>query len=57
MEFSHCYNVYFRWSATAPQRNVQGFWIISSKSLALEQSQQTLKALAFKAYGFVQYTL
>jgi len=57
MKFSHCYNAYFRWRVETHQRKVQGFWTISSKNLALEQSQQTLKAGAFKVFGFVQYAL
>ena len=55
MEFSHCYNAYFPWCAVAHQGKVQGFWTKLSKTLALEQSQMALKALAFKAFGFVQY--
>ena len=57
MEFSHCYNVYFHWCVSAHQWMVQGFWTIQFKNLAPEQSQMFLKALAFKALGFVQYAL
>ena len=57
MEFSHCYNAYFHWCVSAHQWMVQGFWTIQFKNLALEQSQMFLKALAFKALGFVQYAL
>ena len=57
MEFSHCYNAYFHWRAAAHQWKAQGFWIISSKNLAPEQSQLVLKALAFKTFGFVPYAL
>ena len=57
MEFSHCYNAYFHWCAAAHQWKVQGFLTVYFKNLALEQSQMALKALAFKAFGFVQYAL
>ncbi|WP_158094666.1 hypothetical protein [Flavonifractor sp. An52] len=57
MKFSHWYNAYFRWCVKAHQQKVQGFGSISSKNLALEQSQLALKAGAFKAFGFVQYAL
>lgn len=43
MEFSHFCNAYFRWCIEMHQRKVQG--------------QMALKALAFKAFGFVQYVL
>ena len=57
MEFSHCCNAYFHWCAAAHQWKVQGVWTIYSKTLALEQSQMALNALASKAFGFVQYEL
>ena len=57
MEFSHCYNAYFHWCVSTHQWKVQGYWTISSNNLALEQSRSALKALAFKAFGFVQYAL
>ena len=57
MEFSHCYNAYFRWSAGLLQRKVQGFLAHLPRSLALEQSQLALKALGCKTLGFVQYAL
>ena len=57
MEFSHCYNAYFRWCVKTHQRKVQRFWAKLFKTLALEQSHLALKAKAFKAFGFVQYAL
>ena len=57
MKSNHCYNVYFPRFAAAPPGKVQGFWSIQSKTLAPEQSQMALKALAFKAFTFVLYTL
>ena len=41
----------------ARQWKVQGFCAILRKTLALEQSHLALKALAFKACGFVPYAL
>ena len=38
MEFSHCCNAYFHWSAASLPWKMQGFWTIPSKNLALEQS-------------------
>ena len=57
MEFSHCYNAYFHWRVSMRQWKVQGFWTKLSKNLTLEQSHLALKALGFKACGFVQYAL
>ena len=57
MKFRHCYNAYFRWNAGAFQRKVQGFRAVLPEILALEQSHLALKAMAFKACGFVQYAL
>ena len=57
MEFSHCHNAYFHWCVQTHQWKVQGFWAKWSKNLALEQSHLALKALAFKAFGFVPYAL
>ena len=57
MKFRHCYNAYFRWNARAFQRKVQGFRAVLPEILALEQSHLALKAMAFKACGFVQYAL
>ena len=57
MEFSHCYNAYFHWCIKTRQWKVQGFWAKLSKTLAPEQSHLALKALAFKAFGFVPYAL
>ena len=57
MEFSHCYNAYFHWRIETRQWKVQVFWKKLSKKLALEQSHLALKALGFKACGFVQYAL
>ncbi|WP_204884822.1 hypothetical protein, partial [Pseudoflavonifractor phocaeensis] len=57
MEFSHCHNAYFHWCVETHQWKVQGFWTKLSKNLALEQSHFALKALGFKACGFVQYAL
>lgn len=57
MKSNHCYNVYFPRFAAAHPGKVQGFWSIQSKTLAPEQSQMALKALAFKAFTFVLYTL
>ncbi|MDD6160894.1 MAG: hypothetical protein PUB51_07180, partial [Oscillospiraceae bacterium] len=56
-KFRHCNNAYSRWNAGAFQREVQGFWAVLLKTLALEQSQLALKAFAFKTCGFVQYAL
>ena len=57
MEFSHCYNAYYRQSAEALRRKMQGFWTFLSKNLALEQSQYASKAVAFMNFGFVHYAL
>ncbi|MGN8891128.1 hypothetical protein [Dysosmobacter sp. HCP28S3_G4] len=57
MKFRHCYNAYFRWNAGAFQRKAQGFRAVLPEILALEQSHLALKAMAFKACGFVQYAL
>ncbi|MDD6238699.1 MAG: hypothetical protein PUA87_04535, partial [Oscillospiraceae bacterium] len=57
MKFSHCYNAYFHWRITIRQWRVQGFWAILPKILAQEQRHLALEALAFKAFGFVQYAL
>ena len=57
MVFSHCCNAYFHWCVSTHQWKAQGFWTKLSKNLALEQSHLVLKALAFKAFGFVQYAL
>ena len=57
MKFRHCYNAYFRWNTGAFQRKVQGFRAVLPEILALEQSHLVLKAMAFKACGFVQYAL
>ena len=47
--------------STGALRRISGrckvFRQFTSKNLALEQSQMALKALAFKAFGFVQYAL
>ena len=47
--------------STGVLRRISGrgkvFRQFTSKNLALEQSQMALKALAFKAFGFVQYAL
>ena len=55
MEFSHCCNAYFHRCVQTHPRKVQSFWTISSKTLALEQSQWVLKTSAFKAFGFAPY--
>lgn len=57
MEFSHCYNAYLHWRVETCQWKVQGFWTKLSENLAPEQSHLALKALAFKACGFVPYAL
>ena len=57
MEFSHCYNAYLHWRVETCQWKVQGFWTKMSENLAPEQSHLALKALAFKACGFVQHAL
>ncbi len=57
MQFSHCCNAYFRWCVLTHQRKVQGFWAKLFKTLAPEQSHLALKALTFKASGFVPYAL
>ena len=57
MEFSHCCNAYFRWCVLTHQRKVQGFWAKLFKTIAPEQSHLALKALTFKASGFVPYAL
>ena len=57
MKCRHCYNAYFRWNAVALQRKVQGFRAVLPKILAHEQRHLALEALAFKAFGFVQYAL
>ena len=56
MQFSHCWNVYYRWCILKHQGEVQGE-TISCKPLAPEQGQTVLKAMAFKTLGFVQYAL
>ena len=53
MESNHCYNVYFHGSAAALPRKAQSFGQFFVQNLAPEQSQGILKALAFKACGFV----
>ena len=41
MEFSHCYNAYFHWSALALQWKVQGFWTeFSPKTLHLNKANE-----------------
>lgn len=57
MDFSHCCNAYFHGCVETQPWKVQGFWTKLSKNLAPEQSCFALKALGFKAYGFVQYAL
>ena len=57
MEFRHVLNVYFRWCIAMRQRKVQGFCGKTAKTLALEQRKTALKALAFKGFCVVQYTL
>ena len=57
MKLRHCYNAYFRWSAGLLQRKVQGFLANEPENLAPEQSHLALKALDFKAIGFVKYAL
>ena len=57
MESSHCRHADFHESAAALPRKAQGFGQFSVQNLAPDQSQGTLKALAFKACGFVPWAL
>ena len=57
MESGHCRHADFHESAAALPRKVQGFGQFSVQTLAPDQSQGTLKALAFKACGFVPWAL